>query len=143
MRPHTTHLNVKQSMKHKHAHSSRALDLSRREFLQAGAGAAASLGILAWPQFATARRPDAWNAGQLAHVIPTARHERFLIKTTFKAPLTSAPRITVNGNAIDGVKTDAQASAASGRGDRHDEAGAGVRSAAQGMKFGLVGTERY
>jgi hypothetical protein len=49
-----------------------------------------------------------WNQGQLAHLIPTASHERFLIKASFKAPLASAPRLSVDGKFIEGVQTDAE-----------------------------------
>jgi len=49
-----------------------------------------------------------WNEGQLAHLIPTASHERFLIKASFKAPLTGKPRLTVDGKPIEGEKTDSQ-----------------------------------
>jgi len=49
-----------------------------------------------------------WNEGQLAHLIPTASHERFLIKASFKMPLTGKPRLTVDGNPIDGDKTDSK-----------------------------------
>jgi hypothetical protein len=81
--------------------------LDRREFLHASAGVAA-LGILGWPHSADALTGDAWNQGQLTHLIPTANHERFLIKASFKAPLAETPRLTVNGKAVDGVRTDPQ-----------------------------------
>ena len=42
------------------------------------------------------------------HLIPTANHERFLIKASFRTPLTAAPRLTVNGRPVDGVQTDPQ-----------------------------------
>jgi hypothetical protein len=47
-----------------------------------------------------------WNQGQLAHLIPTASAERFLIKASFKTPLTGAPRLTIDGEALTGVRTD-------------------------------------
>jgi hypothetical protein len=79
--------------------------LDRREFLE-GSGAAAALSMLPWPQLANAQPADGWNEGQLAHLIPTASHERFLIKASFKAPLTEAPRLSVNNRTVDGVQTD-------------------------------------
>ena len=45
---------------------------------------------------------------QLSHLIPTANHERFLIKASFKAALTGMPRLAVNGRSIEGVQTDSQ-----------------------------------
>src|SRR4051812_10419802 len=81
--------------------------IERRDFLGL-AGAAA--GALALPRVGKAQSPapasGGWNPGQLAHLIPTASHERFLIKTSFKAPLTEPPRLSVNGKPIDGVQTD-------------------------------------
>src|SRR5262249_698388 len=53
--------------------------LSRRAFLETGA-AAATFGVLGSSQAATAQPASAWNQGQLIHLIPTANHERFLIK---------------------------------------------------------------
>src|SRR5262245_33646225 len=82
-------------------------NLSRREFLAIGAGAAAC-GILGWPHSLGARAEDGWNQGQLVHLIPTASQERFLIKASFKAPLTAAPRLAVDGRSFEGVQTDPQ-----------------------------------
>ena len=50
----------------------------------------------------------AWNPDPLVHFIPTASHERFLIKASFRSPLTEGPRLTVQGRAVHGVKTDLQ-----------------------------------
>src|SRR5215467_4708942 len=88
-------------LEHKHTP-----DLSRREFL--GASAVATIGVLALPRSAAAQPAAGWNQGQLAHLIPTASHERFLIKASFRSPLTSSPQLTVDGRAIDGVQTDPQ-----------------------------------
>ncbi|MBS3756687.1 MAG: hypothetical protein KGY56_13385 [Desulfobacterales bacterium] len=50
-----------------------------------------------------------WNEGELKHILPTANHERFLIKTSFKAPLQTAPRLEVNGQkTVEGVMTDTE-----------------------------------
>ena len=51
---------------------------------------------------------DTWNEGKLAHLIPTASHERFLIKASFKAPLAGKPRLTVDGKPIEGKRTDSR-----------------------------------
>lgn len=79
--------------------------MERREFL--GLVGASALGVsLGAPRLAQAQ--DSWNAGQLAHLIPTASHDRILLKASFKAPLADTPRLTVNGAPLDGVKTDPQ-----------------------------------
>ena len=93
--------------RNKSVDSAHTRDLSRREFLVVSAGAAA-LSMFGWLQSVGAQPADAWNQGQLAHLIPTASHERFLIKASFKAPLTDAPRLSVNGKSIEGVQTDPQ-----------------------------------
>jgi hypothetical protein len=81
--------------------SAHARDLSRREFLGVGAGAAA-LSLFGWPQSVCAQPGDGWNQGQLTHLIPTASHERFLIKASFKAPLAGTPRLLLNGKSVEG-----------------------------------------
>jgi hypothetical protein len=48
----------------------------------------------------------AWDEGQLKHVIPAANHDRFLIKTSFKSALPFTPRLSVNGKAVEGFRTD-------------------------------------
>jgi hypothetical protein len=85
--------------------------IERREFLELAAGGSI-VGILGLPLFAGAQMADqtgdGWNAGQLSHLIPTASHERFLIKASFKTPVVEAPRLSVNGKSVDGVQTDTQ-----------------------------------
>jgi hypothetical protein len=44
-------------------------DVTRREFLDVGAGAAA-LGLLGWPESIGAQGGATWNQGQLVHLIP-------------------------------------------------------------------------
>jgi hypothetical protein len=79
------------------------LELNRREFVGFGLGVTA-LGLLGWPAAGSA--DQTWNPGQLVHLIPTASHERFLIKTSFKEPLATTPDLLVNGKAYAGVQTD-------------------------------------
>ncbi|HEY3495008.1 MAG TPA: hypothetical protein VGK73_09995 [Polyangiaceae bacterium] len=81
--------------------------LLRREFLSAS-GAAALAALTGTEEAAAQGAPPPWNAGQLAHLIPAANHERFLIKASFKAPLSAVPRLTVDGKPIDGIRTDAR-----------------------------------
>lgn len=85
------------------AGSKRGSGLGRREFLGATAGALAALGAL--PDAGAA--PSGWNAGSLAHLIPTANHERFLLKASFKSPLKTTPKLLVGGVPFDGARTDA------------------------------------
>src|SRR4030095_15782651 len=87
--------------------SASTTDPRRREFLESSLGAAA-LGLLGWPCATVAQSGQTWNPGQLVPLIPTANHERFLIKASFKPPLGAAPRLLVNGKAHEGVQTDPQ-----------------------------------
>jgi hypothetical protein len=76
---------------------------NRREVIQL-AGATTVAGLVGPLSNATAQ--TGWNAGQLAHVIPTASHERFLIKTSFKSALEQPPVLRVGNNRVQGIKTD-------------------------------------
>jgi len=96
--------------------SDEPVGVDRRRFLSLGAGAAASAalglgGCSTAPPNAAPTAGDAaraWNAGSVAHLIPTANHERVLLKASFTAPLDSAPRLLVDGRAFEGTKTDVQ-----------------------------------
>jgi phosphodiesterase/alkaline phosphatase D-like protein len=69
----------------------------RRTFLrQAGVGAAA---------LRTARA-SAWEAGSVAHLLPTASHERILLKASFKTALARAPELRVGGRRVAGLASD-------------------------------------
>lgn len=46
-----------------------------------------------------------WDAGKLAHVLPTASHDRLLLKASFKEPLESAPSVTIASRRIAGRPT--------------------------------------
>ncbi|HEX8884792.1 MAG TPA: twin-arginine translocation signal domain-containing protein, partial [Noviherbaspirillum sp.] len=74
--------------------------LSRRQFLQTGALLAAGIALPAADVLAS----DDWHAGELAHLLPAASHERFLIKASFRTPLTEAPRLSVNGRNVVGQR---------------------------------------
>jgi hypothetical protein len=78
---------------------------TRRQFLGSAGGvlATAALGAL---RASAAAADAAWNPGQLAHVIPAANHERFLIKTSFVEPLPAAPRLVLGGRSTPGVRND-------------------------------------
>jgi hypothetical protein len=83
--------------------NSTTANLNRREFLQASAAVAGAIGC---PRLIDAQSANTWDQGQLAHLIPAANHERFLIKTSFKAALKGTPRLMVDGKPVAGEKTD-------------------------------------
>jgi hypothetical protein len=70
------------------------------------AASASALGAFGWEGDAAGQKPARWNQGRLSHLIPTANHERFLLKASFKTALTSVPRLLVDGKPIDGTRTD-------------------------------------
>jgi hypothetical protein len=78
---------------------------TRRQFLGSASGvlATAALGALKTSPVAA---EAAWNSGQLAHVIPGANHERFLIKTSFIEPLHAPPQLVLGGRSAPGVRSD-------------------------------------
>ena len=45
-------------------------------------------------------KTNAWNAGPLKHVIPTANHERFLIKISLQAPVRESPRLRAGDKVV-------------------------------------------
>lgn len=85
--------------------TSTAAKLQRREFL-AASGVAGLSALTGAEEALAAETTPAWNAGQVTHLIPIVNHERFLIKASFKTPLTGTPRLTVDGKPIDGIRTD-------------------------------------
>ncbi|HTO63635.1 MAG TPA: hypothetical protein VMM15_20530 [Bradyrhizobium sp.] len=76
---------------------------TRRRFL-GSVGSAIATAPLA--PFSSAADEAAWNAGDLAHVIPTASHERLLIKTSFLAPVQTTPQLMVGDHATPGLRSD-------------------------------------
>jgi hypothetical protein len=50
-----------------------------------------------------------WDEGELVHILPTVNHERFLIKTSFKAPLETVPVLQAGPRkTVRGVMTDTE-----------------------------------
>ena len=49
---------------------------------------------------------DGWDRGPLSHLLPTASHDAFLIKASFRTPRTNAPRLRINGQHQKGFQTD-------------------------------------
>lgn len=75
---------------------------TRRRFVATAAstaGFASAPSLYSWAD-------DGWNPGSVAHLLPTANHERFSIKASFVAPLTDVPVLHVGGLRAAGRPTD-------------------------------------
>jgi hypothetical protein len=77
--------------------------MHRREFLSCSAllGTAS-----AFAQVSAERKEGHWNAGRLAHILPTVNHYRIRLKTSFVSPLSQAPRLFLDKRAVPGIKVD-------------------------------------
>ena len=75
---------------------------SRRRFVATAASAAGLASVPQWRVFADGQ----WNAGIVAHLLPTANHERFAIKASFTEPLAEPPVLRVGGRQTIGQPTD-------------------------------------
>jgi hypothetical protein len=54
-------------------------------------------------------RDPGWNPGAVLHILPTANHERFLIKVSFLQPISEPPLLQVGQvSPVTGVKTDTE-----------------------------------
>src|SRR5438045_9584887 len=82
---------------------------TRREFLR---GTAATSLALAAPAdlFAQASTTmpagGTWDSGAVGHLLPTASDTRLLIKASFRAPLSLAPTLRVDGASVRGRMSD-------------------------------------
>lgn len=80
--------------------------MKRRDFVKH----AAAMSALAWmpplPEFSL--HDLNWNAGQVDHILPTANHERFLIKISLREQIQTVPVLTVGRTLVNGQKTDSQ-----------------------------------
>ena len=76
---------------------------SRRQFLEM---LVATPPVLLSRGVAAAPANDGWNQADLLHLIPSANHESFLVKTSFRRSLAEAPRLRVGDVWIDGERTD-------------------------------------
>jgi hypothetical protein len=92
------------------------METTRRELFGAGASAAFGLfplrnisAALAQPGGASATQ-QAWDSGELLHVLPTSSHDRILIKTLFKSPLEAPPALQVGDQRVIGQRTDTRGS---------------------------------
>jgi hypothetical protein len=76
------------------------------KFLAAGVAAAATGGVGGRHAASQPAGGAAWDAGQLAHLLPAVSHDRLLIKASFRAPLAAAPVLSVGGQRVEGVRAD-------------------------------------
>jgi hypothetical protein len=78
---------------------------TRRDFL-VGAGSAglASTAGTATQAAAVTAPAGHWDQGRVSHLLPTASHDRFLIKASFDGALESAPELHVGSNRVRGRK---------------------------------------
>ena len=83
---------------------------SRRKFVQVLATLASALGISVKNlAYAGAGEEDVnWNPGALRHLLPTANHEQFLIKASFRKTLAKAPLLKLNGRLVKALRSDTQ-----------------------------------
>jgi hypothetical protein len=81
----------------------------RRKFLQRAAAGAAALGIFGrslGTERDTAKVPENWDPGSLAHILPAASHEQLLLKCSFLEPQQSTPMLQVGDQLVAGLNTD-------------------------------------
>ena len=81
------------------------MNASRRDFLIGAASLATA--ALSGPSANAAQEPrPAWDSGDLAHLLPAASHERFLIKASFKTPHRLPPVLLAGSRKIPGRTGD-------------------------------------
>jgi hypothetical protein len=82
---------------------------SRRKFIQMMASLPPTLNFTGTLSAREAEdRNDSWNEGKLAHFIPIANHENFLIKTSFRESLKRTPLLKINDRFVPGTQSDSQ-----------------------------------
>jgi hypothetical protein len=92
----------------------RKMATTRRELLGASASAAFGLIPLGGLSAAVAQitsggaspTQQPWDAGELAHVLPTSSHDRILLNTSFKRPLEAPPILQIGDQRVLGQRTD-------------------------------------
>ena len=79
--------------------------MDRRDFLKntLAVGAAASLA-----RTAPAQVQEAWDAKEVAHLLPTANDHALLLKASFRDPLPAAPSLVIAGQRVSGTASDSQ-----------------------------------
>src|SRR5260370_25409754 len=82
---------------------------NRRDFLR-GSSVAAAAASLAWPTDLMAGKAvpssGGWDHGSVQHLLPTASHNRVLIKASFRAPLPETPPLRICRTSRRGRMTD-------------------------------------
>jgi hypothetical protein len=74
--------------------------IQRRDLL-AGAAATGALSLLPLDLHGTSRAADdGWNAGLVAHLLPTVSHDRILLKASFHEPLKDIPFFMSGGGPL-------------------------------------------
>jgi hypothetical protein len=84
--------------------------MKRRQFLSSASAPAL---LSAFPQAIFSKTTSEsthsnWDTGNLSHLLPTASHNRFLIKASFHHPVDTAPILLVGDQKIRGEKTDTE-----------------------------------
>ena len=83
-----------------------ATHMIQRRDLLAGAAATGALSLL--PLGHAAAADDGWNAGLVAHLLPTVSHDRILLKASFHEPLREIPVLHVGGRLVAGERTNGE-----------------------------------
>src|SRR5882672_309478 len=79
----------------------------RRRDMLAGAAAAGALATIPAELRGPARAADnAWNAGQVEHLLPTVNPNRILLKASFREPIKGGAMLQVDGLPVPGAQTD-------------------------------------
>src|SRR5688500_16151138 len=78
---------------------------TRRDFL---IGAASLATIIASRESAQSAQNKGWNSGDVAHLLPTASHQRFLVKASFTRPQQAPPALLVDKRKVPGRGADTQ-----------------------------------
>jgi hypothetical protein len=83
---------------------------TRRDFLRQAAATSALLasgaGLACSDESAPYEEDTHWSAGDVAHLLPAASHDRILLKASFQRPLRSA-RLRLAGREFEGRRSDA------------------------------------
>jgi hypothetical protein len=81
--------------------------MKRRTFIQLSTAATVGMVLPSFTHSLAFEKDIAkWDAGEVAHIIPTANENRFLIKTSLRKAFTSVQLKVGKSRYIDGVKTD-------------------------------------
>jgi hypothetical protein len=80
---------------------------TRRECLVAGGAALLSSGMAGCRDGAPYVEPGDWNAGDVAHLLPAATHERIRLKASLHGALAAAPVLSVDERDVAGLRGDA------------------------------------